>query len=129
MVLFRPDGKLAFVPSSFTLEMDAIDTATFQSVNLADDAAGAGDPVEGLRVAVVVRDIVVDGADEIAHAAERTSADVGEEPLRCLFSYAAEKSVGRPPAAFSNARSIASAATSSPRRWAVTFLKYNALSR
>lgn len=45
------------------------------SVDLADDAAGAGHPVEGLRVTVVVSDIVVDGADEIAHAAERSFAD------------------------------------------------------
>ena len=45
----------------------------FISVDLADDAAG--DPVERLRVAIVVADIAVDGADEIAHAAERTAAD------------------------------------------------------
>lgn len=32
MVLFRPDGKLAFVPSSFTPEMDVIDTATYQVI-------------------------------------------------------------------------------------------------
>ncbi len=32
MILFRPDGKLAFVPSSFTPEMDIIDTATYQVV-------------------------------------------------------------------------------------------------
>lgn len=30
MVLFRPDGKYAFVPSSFTPEMDVIDMATYQ---------------------------------------------------------------------------------------------------
>jgi YVTN family beta-propeller protein len=32
MVLFRPDGKLAFVPSSFTPEMDVVDTATYQVI-------------------------------------------------------------------------------------------------
>jgi YVTN family beta-propeller protein len=32
MVMFRPDGKYAFVPSSFTPEMDVIDTATCQVV-------------------------------------------------------------------------------------------------
>jgi hypothetical protein len=32
MVLFRPDGKYAFVPSSFTPEMDIIDTGTYQVV-------------------------------------------------------------------------------------------------
>jgi YVTN family beta-propeller protein len=32
MVLFRPDGKYAFVPSSFTPEMDIINTATYQVV-------------------------------------------------------------------------------------------------
>jgi YVTN family beta-propeller protein len=32
MVLFRPDGKYAFVPSSFTPEMDVIDTATYRVV-------------------------------------------------------------------------------------------------
>ena len=32
MVLFRPDGKYAFVPSSFTPEMDIIDTATYQVI-------------------------------------------------------------------------------------------------
>ncbi len=32
MVLFRPDGKYAFVPSSFTPEMDVIDTATYSVV-------------------------------------------------------------------------------------------------
>ena len=32
MVLFRPDGKYAFVPSSFTPEMDVIDTGTYQVV-------------------------------------------------------------------------------------------------
>ena len=30
MVLFRPDGKFAFVPSSFTPEMDVIETATYK---------------------------------------------------------------------------------------------------
>jgi hypothetical protein len=47
----------------------------FLSVDLANDADGAGDRVEGLRVGVVAADIAVDGADEIAHAAERTAAD------------------------------------------------------
>jgi YVTN family beta-propeller protein len=32
MMLFRPDGKLAFVPASFTPEMDVIDTATYQVI-------------------------------------------------------------------------------------------------
>jgi hypothetical protein len=32
MVLFRPDGKYAFVPSSFTPEMDVVDTGTYQVV-------------------------------------------------------------------------------------------------
>lgn len=32
MVLFRPDGKYAFVPSSFTAEMDVIETATYRVV-------------------------------------------------------------------------------------------------
>ena len=32
MVLFRPDGKYAFVPSSFTPEMDVIDVSTYQVV-------------------------------------------------------------------------------------------------
>jgi len=32
MVLFRPDGKYAFVPSSFTPEMDVIDTGTYAVV-------------------------------------------------------------------------------------------------
>lgn len=32
MVLFRPHGKLAFVPSSFTPEMDVIDTATYKVI-------------------------------------------------------------------------------------------------
>ena len=32
MVLFRPDGKFAFVPSSFTPEMDVIETATYKVV-------------------------------------------------------------------------------------------------
>jgi len=32
MVLFRPDGKFAFVPSSFTPEMDVIETATYRVV-------------------------------------------------------------------------------------------------
>ena len=32
MVMFRPDGKYAFVPSSFTPEMDVIDTATYEVV-------------------------------------------------------------------------------------------------
>ena len=32
MVLFRPDGKYAFVPSSFTPEMDVIDTSTYAVV-------------------------------------------------------------------------------------------------
>jgi YVTN family beta-propeller protein len=32
MVLFRPDGKYAFVPSSFTPEMDVIDTASRQVI-------------------------------------------------------------------------------------------------
>jgi YVTN family beta-propeller protein len=30
MVLFRPDGKFAFVPSSFTPEMDVIETGTYK---------------------------------------------------------------------------------------------------
>jgi hypothetical protein len=30
MVLFRPDGKFAFVPSSFTPEMDVIDTTSYK---------------------------------------------------------------------------------------------------
>jgi len=32
MVLFRPDGKFAFVPSSFTPEMDVIDTASYKVI-------------------------------------------------------------------------------------------------
>jgi YVTN family beta-propeller protein len=32
MVQFRPDGKYAFVPSSFTPEMDVIDTETYQVI-------------------------------------------------------------------------------------------------
>jgi YVTN family beta-propeller protein len=32
MVLFRPDGRYAFVPSSFTPECDVIDTATYQVI-------------------------------------------------------------------------------------------------
>jgi YVTN family beta-propeller protein len=32
MILFRPDGRYAFVPSSFTPEMDVIDTATYQVI-------------------------------------------------------------------------------------------------
>ncbi len=32
MVLFRPDGKYAFVPSSFTPEMDVIDMATYEVI-------------------------------------------------------------------------------------------------
>jgi YVTN family beta-propeller protein len=32
MVLFRPDGKFAFVPSSFTPEMDVIDTTTYKVI-------------------------------------------------------------------------------------------------
>jgi YVTN family beta-propeller protein len=32
MVLFRPDGKFAFVPSSFTPEMDVIETATYRVI-------------------------------------------------------------------------------------------------
>ena len=32
MVLFRPDGKFAFVPSSFTPEMDVIETATYKVI-------------------------------------------------------------------------------------------------
>jgi len=32
MVMFRPDGKYAFVPSSFTPELDVIDTATYKVV-------------------------------------------------------------------------------------------------
>jgi YVTN family beta-propeller protein len=32
MVMFRPDGKYAFVPSSFTPEMDVIDTETYEVV-------------------------------------------------------------------------------------------------
>src|SRR5262249_13883507 len=32
MVMFRPDGRYAFVPSSFTPELDVIDTATYQVV-------------------------------------------------------------------------------------------------
>lgn len=32
MVLFRPDAKYAFVPSSFTREMDVIDTATYRVI-------------------------------------------------------------------------------------------------
>jgi YVTN family beta-propeller protein len=32
MVLFRPDGKYAFVPSSFTPELDVVDTHTYQTV-------------------------------------------------------------------------------------------------
>lgn len=52
MVLFRPDGRYAFVPSSFTPELDVIDTKTYQvaarvkqsspfSPNLAVSADGA----------------------------------------------------------------------------------------
>src|SRR6266852_4530553 len=32
MVLFRPDGKFAFVPSSFTPEMDVVETTTYKVV-------------------------------------------------------------------------------------------------
>jgi YVTN family beta-propeller protein len=32
MVLFRPDGKFAFVPSSFTPEMDVIETGTYKVI-------------------------------------------------------------------------------------------------
>ena len=32
MVLFRPDGEFAFVPSSFTPEMDVIETATYKVI-------------------------------------------------------------------------------------------------
>jgi YVTN family beta-propeller protein len=32
MVLFRPDGKFAFVPSSFTPEMDVVETSTYKVV-------------------------------------------------------------------------------------------------
>ena len=32
MVLFRPDGKYAFVPSSFTPELDVIETATYRVI-------------------------------------------------------------------------------------------------
>ncbi|MFD7894729.1 DUF305 domain-containing protein [Streptomyces sp. NPDC059743] len=32
MVLFRPDGRYAFVPSSFTPEVDVVDTRTYQVV-------------------------------------------------------------------------------------------------
>jgi hypothetical protein len=32
MVLFRPDGKFAFVPSSFTPEMDVIETDSYKVV-------------------------------------------------------------------------------------------------
>jgi YVTN family beta-propeller protein len=32
MVLFRPDGRYAFVPSSFTPELDVVDTKTYQVV-------------------------------------------------------------------------------------------------
>jgi YVTN family beta-propeller protein len=32
MVMFRPDGKYAFVPSSFTPEMDVIDTGTYKII-------------------------------------------------------------------------------------------------
>jgi YVTN family beta-propeller protein len=32
MILFRPDGKFAFVPSSFTPKMDAIDTTSYKVI-------------------------------------------------------------------------------------------------
>ena len=32
MVLFRPDGRYAFVPSSFTPELDVVDTETYQII-------------------------------------------------------------------------------------------------
>src|SRR4029079_14849500 len=32
MVLFRPDGRYAFVPSSFTPELDVVDTRTYRVV-------------------------------------------------------------------------------------------------
>ena len=32
MVLFRPDGKYAFIPSSFTPEMDVVDVDTYQVI-------------------------------------------------------------------------------------------------
>ena len=32
MVLFRPDGRYAFVPSSFTPELDVVDTKTYQVI-------------------------------------------------------------------------------------------------
>ncbi len=32
MVLFRPDGRYAFVPSSFTPELDAVDTQSYKVI-------------------------------------------------------------------------------------------------
>jgi YVTN family beta-propeller protein len=39
MVLFRPDGKFAFVPSSFTPELDVVDTSTYEVVSRVPQAS------------------------------------------------------------------------------------------
>ena len=39
MVLFRPDGKFAFVPSSFTPELDVVDTQSYEVVARAPQAS------------------------------------------------------------------------------------------
>jgi len=44
-------------------------------VDLPDNAACRGNPLEGLRVLVIDPDVVVDGADEVANAPECSAAD------------------------------------------------------
>src|SRR5262249_39193912 len=39
MVLFRPDGRYAFVPSSFTPELDVVDTQTYQVIGRVPQAS------------------------------------------------------------------------------------------
>src|SRR3954468_4214354 len=53
------------------------------SADFAGDAAGARNPVERWWIAVVRPDVVMDGADQVAHAAERAApnafaGDLGE---------------------------------------------------
>src|SRR3954469_8080309 len=43
------------------------------SADFAGDAAGARNPVERLWIAVVRPDVVMDGEDQVAHAAERAA--------------------------------------------------------
>src|ERR1700761_3624226 len=63
----NPTTRAVFIPGLLSLK--------FVSAHLADDAAGACDPLEWLWVLVVSADVVVDCNGEFADAAEGAAAD------------------------------------------------------